>query len=584
MKPTNKRPDRSGLLNDLWAIQQAERHVSNRAIWKLAKAYGLSWVEIEGVVSFYHFFHRQPAGKYTIYLNNSITAVFSGQSKIKAAFEEATGARLGQTDPTGMFGLFETSCIGLSDFEPAALIDFHPFTKLTPQKVKAIVWQLKRGVPVELLADEIPKHIQHQLPPDKAILLRPFTPGSTLSPLLKLSPEEALGQIEVSGLRGMGGAFFPVGKKWQACRQQPGNEKYVICNADEGEPGTFKDRFLLQYLPELVIEGMIHAGYMTGAKEGIIYLRAEYRWLLPKLEEALEHYRSMGWLGQQIAAKEPFDFDIYIQLGAGAYVCGEETALMNSMEGLRGEPRVRTYFPVERGYRQKPTVVNNVETFAAAARVMELGAAHFASIGTPQLKGTRLLSVAGDCTHPGIYEIEWGACLGDLLERAGAESPMAVQISGPSGQCINASYGDRRFDWDDLRCGGAVTIFNGSRDLLQILHNFSRFFASESCGVCTPCRAGNFIFTRKLDKLAKGLGTANDYIEIQNWSNIMRQTSRCGLGRAATNALLSAMENFPSYFSSYFNKSGGRLKQHPFDLEGALQDYREAVSRKLTTK
>jgi [NiFe] hydrogenase diaphorase moiety large subunit len=583
MKYTKQAPDRGQLLNDLWSIQLAERHISDRDLSQLARKYELSWVEIEGIASFYHFFHRKPAGRYTIYLNNSITAEYSGQREIKAAFEEATGARLGHTDPTGTFGLYETSCIGLSDLEPAALINFHPFTQLTPQKAKALVWQLKRGVPLELLADDIPQHIQRQLPTERAVLLRPFAPGQSLAPLLELSPTEALEQIKASGLRGMGGAFFPVGTKWQLCREQPGDEKYILCNADEGEPGTFKDRMLLQYLPELVLEGMIHAGYTTGAEEGWIYLRGEYRWLLPKLKEAIAHYYASGWLGEEIPAKEPFRFDIHIQLGGGAYVCGEETAMINSLEGLRGEPRVRTYFPVERGYRQKPTVVNNVETFAAAARVIELGPDYFAALGTPQLKGTRLLSVAGDCTKPGIYEIEWGTSLGELLDWAGAESPLAVQISGPSGQCVNASYGERRFDWDDLRCGGAVTLFNEKRDLLHILHNFSSFFTYESCGVCTPCRAGNFIFSRKLDKLSKGLGEAGDYVEIQNWSNIMQQTSRCGLGRAATNALLSAIDNFPGYFASYFSKKDDDLK-HAFELDEALKDYRKAVGSTLGTE
>jgi [NiFe] hydrogenase diaphorase moiety large subunit len=582
MKPATDLPDRRTLLNDLWAIQLEKRHISDQDIKALAEQYQLSEVEIEGVVSFYHFFHRQPAGQYTIYINNSVTAMHSGMGAIIAAFEEATGARLGQTDPTGVFGLYETSCIGLSDLEPAALINFQPFINLTPQKVKALVWQLRRGVPVEQLADPVPQHLQHPSPPDRAVLLRPFLPGQTLKPLLQLDPEEALSTLEASGLRGMGGAFFPVGKKWRMCREQPGGEKYILCNADEGEPGTFKDRMLLQYLPGLVIEGMIHAAYATGAAEGWIYLRGEYRWLLPELEAAIKAYYDEGWLGAQIPAKTPFRFDLHIQLGAGAYVCGEETAMMNSLEGLRGEPRVRTYFPVERGYRQKPTVVNNVETFAAAARVIELGADCFATLGTSQMKGTRLLSIAGDCERPGIYEIEWGTRLAEVLDWAGATSTLAVQISGPSGQCIDPNYGDRRFDWDDLRCGGAVTVFNTQRDLLQILRNFSKFFAEESCGVCTPCRAGNFIFTRKLDKLAKGLGRADDYLEIQNWSNIMRQTSRCGLGRAATNALLTAIENFPGYFTRYFSPKSAAGAQ-PFDLEAAVSDYRQAVNKTLGT-
>jgi len=578
MKKPNQAPNRSQLLNDLWDIQNKQRYISDQDIWKLARHYQCSWVDIQGVTSFYHFFHRKPAGKYTIYINNSITAQYSGFQAVKEAFEAAIGARTGETDPTGTFGLYETSCIGLTDLEPAGLINFHPFIQLTPQKAKAIVWQLRRGVPVEKLADNVPENIRRTLPDEKAILLRAFKPGKSLEKLQHLSPEEALQQISDSELRGMGGAFFPVGLKWKLCREQPSSEKCIISNADEGEPGTFKDRVLLQRLPGLMIEGMILSGYITGAKKGIVYLRAEYRWLLPQLEAVLEQYREAGLLGKRIAAKEPFDFDISVQLGAGAYVCGEETALINSLEGQRGEPSVRTFFPVERGFRKKPTVVNNVETFAAAARVIELGPERFRALGTESIKGTRLLSVAGDCKNPGIYEVEWGATLGEVLDWAGAENAQAVQVSGPSGKCVQANSRDRRFDLKDLRCGGAVNIFNQERNLLHVLYNYSNFFAHESCGVCTPCRAGNYIFTRKLEKLAKGLGEKNDYAEIQNWSRIMQQASRCGLGRAATSSLLSAMEDFPDYFSCFFGDDGECLK-HPFNLEAALKDYREAVDK-----
>ena len=568
--------DRHHLLDDLWRIQEAERFIPDEAMEALGLRYGLSKVEVEGVASFYHFFHRRPAGRFTIYLNNSITSVFSGRAAVRSALEAATGARFGGTDATGTFGLFDTSCIGLSDQEPAALINFLPFIRLTPQKAKALVWQLRRGVPVDILADRIPENVRRTPPPERTVLLRPFERGRVLELMENLSPEAALEEIERSGLRGMGGAFFPTARKWDLCRRQSGTPKYVVCNADEGEPGTFKDRLLLQRLPGLVIEGMILAGYIIGAEEGIIYLRAEYRWLLPQLEVLLEEYRAAGWLGGEISAKKPFVFDIRIQSGAGAYVCGEETALLNSLEGLRGEPRVRTFFPVERGYLARPTIVNNVETFAAAARIIELGSGFFRSLGSSGLPGTRLISVSGDCARPGIYEIEWGESLGGVLEWAEAEDVHVIQVSGPSGQCVNARDRGRRFDFDDLRCGGALTLFHKDRDLLHILHNFSRFFKNESCGVCTPCRAGNFIFTRKLEKLAKGLGTVDDYGEIENWSRIMQQASRCGLGQSSTNALRSAMENFPEYFACYFGEGGDCLK-HPFDLEKALADYREAV-------
>lgn len=569
-------PARSQLLDDLWQLQNRDRYISDEAISELARRYGLSKVEIEGVVSFYHFLHRRPAGKYTIYLNDSIISEFQGYEGVLSALEAATGARVGTTDSTGQFGLFTTSCIGMSDLEPAALINFQPFTQLTPQKAKAVIWQLRRGAGVESLADDIPAHIQHQPPPDRSVLLRPFTLGDSLKKMVNLTSEEALQEVERSGLRGMGGAFFPVGRKWRLCREQPARPKYVVCNADEGEPGTFKDRVLMQYYPGLMIEGMILAGYCTGAVYGVLYLRAEYRWMLPVIEAALEEYRAAGWLGKNLPTKEPFDFDIFVQLGAGAYVCGEETALLHSLEGQRGEPRVRTYFPVERGLFEKPTIVNNVESFAAAAAVLSYGADYFRSLGTTAMPGTRLLSVAGDCARPGIYEIEWGTRLGDLLDWCEAENPYAVQVSGPSGVLVRAADRDRRFDLDDLRCGGALTLYREDRDLLQVLRNYSAFFKRESCGVCTPCRAGNYIFHSKLTKLAKGLGAPQDVDEIHNWSRIMQQTSRCGLGRAATTALISAMEQFPDYFDCHFGLAEGCGKR-PFDLESAVADYRQTV-------
>ncbi len=573
--------ERTQLLDALWTLQNEKGYIADADVDSLADRLGISAIEVEGVISFYHFFQRRPAGRYPIYLNTSITAQHAGYAAVRRALEKATGAKWGEVSPDGLFGLYDTSCIGLSDLEPAALIDFHPFTQLTPIKVDGIIRQLRAGSRPEDLADEVPHHIRYVPPGDRAVLLRPSQPGQTLERLQTCSPTEALTEIEQSGLRGMGGAFFPIGAKWRLCREQPARPKYVLCNADEGEPGTFKDRVLMQSHPELMIDGMILAAYCIGAEEGILYLRAEYRWLLPQLEALLERYRAAGWLGKNLPAQTPFDFDIHIQLGAGAYVCGEETALIKSLEGYRGEPTVRTYFPVERGYLGKPTIVNNVESFAAAARVLEMGAERFQQLGTSTTPGTRLLSVAGDCARPGVYEIEWGMTLGELLNLCGAENPMFVQVSGPSGLCVAADQVFRRFDTEDLRCGGAVTLFNEERDLLRVLRNFTDFFKEESCGVCTPCRAGNFIFSRKLDRMAKGLGKPEDRTEIANWTRIMQQASRCGLGKAATRALNTSMEAFPEYFDCLFGETA-ECGYSSFDLESATKPYRQALKPKTT--
>lgn len=568
--------ERTHLLDTLWSYQSQKGFISDADVNAVAEHLELSAVEVEGVISFYHFFHRKPAGRYPIYLNTSITAQHGGYEQVRKALEKATGAPWGGVSPDGLFGLYDTSCIGLSDLEPAALIDFQPFTRLTPIKVDGIIRQLRHGADPATLADEVPHHIQYTPPSERTVLLRPSAIGQTLGRLADYTPREALTEIEQSGLRGMGGAFFPIGAKWRICGEQPASPKYVLCNADEGEPGTFKDRVLLQAHPELVVDGMILAAYCIGSSEGMIYLRAEYRWLLPELEALLQRYREAGWLGRNLPVKEPFDFDIRIQLGAGAYVCGEETAMINSLEGQRGEPSVRTYFPVERGFLGKPTVVNNVESFAAAARVLEMGAQRFNELGTSITPGTRLLSVSGDCDRPGVYEIEWGMSLGELLKLCGARQSKFIQVSGPSGTCVAADQVFRRFDTEDLRCGGAVTIFNQERDLLRVLRNFTEFFKEESCGVCTPCRAGNFIFSRKLDRLAKGLGRPEDRIEIANWTRIMQQASRCGLGKAATRALNTSMQAFPEYFDCLFGETT-ECAYSSFDLESALRPYRQAV-------
>jgi len=475
-------------------------------------------------------------------------------------------------DPSGQFGLFETACIGLSDLEPAALIDFVPFTKLTSLKVKEIVARLKQGASPEAIGDSVPDHIRSIPEGEKAVLLRDYDPGKAIAPLSTHSPGSVIDEIKKSGLRGMGGAFFPAGLKWESCSKEAASPKYIICNADEGEPGTFKDRVLMTSVPGLLLEGMAIAGYAVGASEGIIYLRAEYAWLREQLERTIDRYRKMNLLGEDISGIEGFDFDIRVQLGAGAYVCGEETALLNSLEGKRGEPRNKRYFPTQRGYLQLPTVVNNVETFCAAARIMELGADHYRQTGTPTSPGTKLLSISGDCRYPGVYEIEWGTRVRDVLELCGADQPHFIQVSGPSGECISMAEADRLIALDDLPCGGSFMIFNRSRDILQVLRNFTRFFKQESCGLCTPCRAGNFLIERKLELFAAKLAQERDVEELHAWGEIMKLTCRCGLGRTAPNSLLTAQEKFPEYFESIVDHNQERLGKG-FSLDDAIREY-----------
>ncbi len=339
-------PSRSGLLSNLWKHQLAEGHISKKAIQQLANVYNLSDIEVEGVATFYHFFHAQPVGKHTIYINNSIVAELKGYERIREVFERETGARLGSTDPSGTFGLFATPCIGLSDQEPAALIDFCPFTNLNALKVKDIVNKLKQGIAAEEICDEVKDNIRYMPDGNRTIFFAPYTQGEAVNKLRSLKADEIIEQLRISGLSGRGGAFFPTWKKWDTCRAFADTPKFIVCNADEGEPGTFKDRVLLNSQPGSVLEGMIIAGYTVGASYGIIYLRGEYRWLLGKLNSEIALFRDKNLLGKDVAGIAGFHFDIRVECGAGAYVCGEETALLESLEGKRGEPRTKWFYPV----------------------------------------------------------------------------------------------------------------------------------------------------------------------------------------------------------------------------------------------
>ncbi|MCB9293378.1 MAG: NAD(P)H-dependent oxidoreductase subunit E [Lewinellaceae bacterium] len=562
------------LLNCLWEYQNQHGYIRDEDIGQCSERFGISKIQLEGVISFYHFFHRRPAGQFTVYLNNSIVSEFKGFQRVREAFERETGARFGEVDPSGLFGLFETSCIGLSDQEPAALINFHPFTNLNTLKVRQVIAGLKQGVPVEELCDEVEDNIRHVPPGKRAVFFREYYPGNAITKLNGMTPEEVIEEINRSKLSGRGGAFFPTGLKWGLCRQQAATPKYIVCNADEGEPGTFKDRVLMNTMPGLVLEGMATAGYAVGAREGILYLRAEYMWMKDKLEKEIERFYRMELLGKNAAGIDGFDFDIRLQLGAGSYVVGEETAMLNSMEGKRGEARVKQYYPIERGFLGKPTVVNNVETLCGAARIIELGADQFLATGTSTSPGTKVISVSGDCHQPGIYEIEYGVKVEELLKACHADDPHYIQLSGPSGECISLADKERRLSKDDLSCGGAFMVFSKHRDILQILLNFTSFFKEESCGVCTPCRAGNFILQRKLEKIKLGLAQQSDYTDIRQWGHIMQSASRCGLGKAASNTLIKALDTFPEFFEV----QQGEGLTRKFDLNKATEEYEKFKS------
>ncbi len=369
-------------------------------------------------------------------------------------------------------------------------------------------------------------------------------PGAGLGAALAAARDEVIAAITASRLRGRGGAGFPTGVKWNLAAAARGTEKFVVCNADEGEPGTFKDRVILTEVADLVFEGMTLAGYAIGAAHGIVYLRGEYAYLRRHLEEVLQRRRDGGLLGPSVTGHGSFAFDIAIHMGSGAYVCGEETALIESLEGHRGEPRNRPPFPVDTGFLGRPTIVNNVETFACAACIMARGPEWFAACGTEKSSGTKLFSVSGDCERPGVYELPMGTTVAELLRRVGGEGAKAVQVGGASGHCVPAKAFGRTLCFEDVPTGGSVIVFGPQRDMLRVAENFLEFFAGESCGQCTPCREGNAKLLEGVRLLMEGRCSMASLGELRALGEVMQSASKCGLGQSSPNAFLSIVEHF----------------------------------------
>ena len=376
------------------------------------------------------------------------------------------------------------------------------------------------------------------------ILFSGMKANAGLAAAIHKTRADIIAEIRNAGLKGRGGAGFPTGVKWNLAAAATNPRKFIVCNADEGEPGTFKDRVLLSEYADLVFEGMTIAALAIGAEQGTLYLRGEYRYLLAGLQACLAERREQNLLGPNVMGKEGFDFDIDIRLGSGAYVCGEETALIESMEGQRGEPRNRPPFPVDTGYLGCPTVVNNVETLALAACVLANGAEWFKKIGTEKSTGTKLFSVSGDCQHPGVYEFPMGITIAQLLNEVGGQNAKAVQVGGASGRCVPAKLFDHTLAYEDIPTGGSVIVFGPQRDMLQVARNFLEFFVEESCGQCTPCRLGNVKLLEGVEMLQEGRCSMKYLKELTALGETMQLASKCGLGQSSPNAFLSIVEQF----------------------------------------
>lgn len=581
--------DPTRLMDMLIDTQEHFGYISHEAISCLSIHLKMSQVDIEQTITFYHFLSTRPRGKYSIYLNNSVVAYMYGREAIQKAFEKEVGIPFGKVTDDGLIGLFDTACIGMNDQEPAAIINNKVFTKLTPYRVKEIVQHMREGRSLDELVNESYGDGKNQLPQLQTmvssnirrkgmILSDDYEMGKVLKNLLPtLTPEAVIAEIKHSHIRGRGGAGFPTGFKWEFCRRAKGSKHYVVCNADEGEPGTFKDRVILTEKPELVFEGMALAGYAIGGDEGILYLRYEYRYMKNYLEAVLQGMRDQNLLGENIGGISGFNFDIRIQFGAGAYVCGEESALLESLEGKRGEPRDKPPFPVEKGYLNQPTIINNVETFATAVRIIENGGEWFTQFGTEDSTGTKILSISGDCMFPGVYEVNWGFNVEDMLDMVGAYDVQAVQVGGPSGTLIGPDEFHRTLGYSDLSTGGSMIIFGQQRNLLKdVVLNFMEFFIDESCGSCSTCRNMPQVMRNKLVKILNGKGVKNDLSDLREWSKVLL-ASRCGLGQTAGNPIVSSLKNFKPLYDNLVQKEVEF--DEGFDLTASVQSSCNYVGR-----
>jgi NADP-reducing hydrogenase subunit HndC len=483
--------------------------------------------------------------------------------------------------------VIRTGCFGLCSLGPIVKVmpEDTVYTKVKPEDAKEIVEEhVLKGRKVERLlfkdpetqktlagSSEMSSHIKQLrivlrncgiIDPesiDEAIAYDGYEALARV--LTEMTPEDVIKIIKDSGLRGRGGAGFPTGIKWEIASKNKSDVKYVVCNADEGDPGAFMDRSVLEGDPHAVLEAMIICGYAIDANNGLIYVRAEYPLAVARLRTAIKQAREYGLLGDNIMGTG-FNFDIDIRFGAGAFVCGEETALIHSMEGLRGEPTLKPPFPAESGYLGKPTNVNNVETFACISPIILKGSKWFSSIGTEKSKGTKVFALAGKINNVGLIEVPMGTTLRDVIFEIGGgirhgKKFKAAQTGGPSGGCLTEKHLDTPIDFDNLVAAGSMM---GSGGLIVMDENdcmvsmakfFLDFTVEESCGKCAPCRIGNKRLDELLEHITKGKGTLADLDRLKNMSLVIKDTSLCGLGQSSPNPVLSTLDNFRDEYEAH---------------------------------
>jgi len=538
---------RSGLLPALHAAQEYYGWLPQEVASEVAKNLTVPLADVHGVIEFYTMFYNEPVGKKMIRVCTDPACALKGADDLLDHLCSHHGIEPGQTTKDGARTIERSPCLGLCEHAPAVLFDEEAETNVN---LKTGAYEL--GRPRSLVYGSIRMLTKNC--GDQTTSLQSYGEYSALIKAKTMRPADVIAEIKASGLVGRGGAAFPTGIKWEGAANAPGDEKYIVCNADESEPGTFKDRVLLLDDPHSTIEGMCVTARAVGATKGYIYLRGEYPYIMPVLEDALSEARDAGYLGGA--------FDIEIRVGAGAYICGEETALFESIEGKRGFPRIKPPFPTTHGLFGKPTVINNVETLCNVPLIIKHGADEYRKIGTEKSPGPKLFCVSGDVEKPGLYEVPFGVTLRELLKMAGGvvsdletdKRMQAVLFGGAAGAFATPEHLDVRLTFEDLRAAGlplgsgVITVFDETRDLRDVLARLGKFFAHESCGKCYPCQLGTQRQMEILERIARGKMKEGDAERLQDVGWTMIDSSLCGLGQTAATAVLSAMKEFPDLF------------------------------------
>lgn len=534
---------RSGLLPALQAAQKLYGWVSEESATEISKALKVPLADVHGVIEFYSLFYNEPTSKHTIRVCTDVACALRNGDRVLHHLCAHHGLQPNQTTGDLSVTIEASPCLGLCEHAPVALVDDEAETNIDLENDKYELGRPPSNVygSIRMLTANCG---------DGTTSLERYGDYAAFKKAQTMEPEDVVAEIKASGLVGRGGAAFPTGIKWEGAAKAGADQKYVVCNADESEPGTFKDRVLLIDDPHSTIEGMCIAGYAVGASKGYIYIRGEYPYIIPVLETALDEARAAGYLGE--------DFDIEIRVGAGAYICGEETALFESIEGKRGFPRIKPPFPTTHGLFRKPTVINNVETLGNVPLIIAKGSAKFRKIGTEKSPGPKLFCVSGDVERTGVYEVPFGVTLRELLEMAGGvkggKGLKSVLFGGAAGAFATSEHLDVKMTFEDLResglplGSGVVMVFDETRDMRQVLKKLGHFFAHESCGKCYPCQMGTQRQKEILSRIADGKTVKDDLIRLQDVGWTMTDASLCGLGQTAASAVLSAIKLWPELF------------------------------------